>query len=159
MPLFDKAVIIGPGLIGASLGLAMAARSYEANRGIPFARFALCKGWFLAVDQMRKDGILHRHREKPAPGTVPLTRATESPRADSESRTIEARDLCATLLGKLKPLDRRLLTLYYADHLTFREISDVLQVSESSVCFRHKALVTKLRTQARGGPKAQVRRS
>ena len=35
--------------------------------------------------------------------------------------------------------------MYYADGLTFREIGEVMEISEASVCLRHKAILGRLR--------------
>jgi RNA polymerase sigma factor (sigma-70 family) len=58
---------------------------------------------------------------------------------------MEARDIIARCLPRLVPADRRLLLLCYADGLTYREISKVLGVSESTVCLRHARLIKQLR--------------
>ncbi len=133
----------------AYLGITLAARTYDSSRGVPFDRFAVRKGRFLAIDQMRKDGVLQRRRVTASASTGPLTGDIQDPRSDDEVGRMETRDLCATLLGKISPDDRRLLMMYYADHLTFREISRVLDVSESAVCLRHKALLRRLRKMAK----------
>ena len=41
----------------AYLGLVLAAKSFQADRGIPFAKFACRKAMFLAIDEMRRDGV------------------------------------------------------------------------------------------------------
>ena len=133
----------------AFLGVALAAKAYEADRGVPFDRFASCKGMFLAIDEMRKDGVLQRRRAKRSVTTTPISGEIRDPKGDRAARGMETRDLCAALLGKLKAADRRLLMLYYGDQLTFKEIAGVLQISESGVCLRHKALIRKLRKLAR----------
>ncbi|HDY64830.1 MAG TPA: hypothetical protein ENH84_01185, partial [Phycisphaerae bacterium] len=38
--------------------------------------------------------------------------------------------------------------MVYAEKLTYREIAKVLDISESAVCLRHKAVIQKLRGQA-----------
>ena len=38
--------------------------------------------------------------------------------------------------------------MYYSKHMTFREIAQVFEISESSVCLRHKALIRRLRRLA-----------
>lgn len=138
----------------AFLGVALAAKAYEAERGVPFDRFASRKGMFLAIDEMRKDGVLQRRRAKRSVTTTPILGEMRDPNGDRAAHGTETRDLCAALLGKLNAADRRLLMLYYGDHLTFKEIADVFEISESAVCLRHKALIKKLRRLARGGPRA-----
>ena len=51
----------------AYLGLAMAAKIYQPDRGVPFENFASRKAMYLAIDEMRKDGVLKRRGAAPAP--------------------------------------------------------------------------------------------
>ncbi len=132
----------------AYLGLALAERSYESDRGVPFVQFAWRKGMFLAIDEMRKDGVLSRRRAKPGPTFTALTPELPDPVACGRQEEMERRDLCSTLLRKLRKQDRQLLSMYYADQLTFREIAKVFEISESAVCLRHKALLKRLRKLA-----------
>jgi len=132
----------------AFLGLSLAARAFRADRGVPFECFAMRKGMFLAIDEMRKDGVVHRRRLRAIPSTGPITGDVCDPNGDLARERIEARDTCRSLLDKLKATDRRLLLMYYADHMTFKQIGAVLDISESAVCLRHKMLIEKLRRLA-----------
>ncbi len=138
----------------AYLGLALAERNYESDRGVPFAQFAWRKGMFLAIDEMRKDGVLTRRRTTPGPTFTALTPELLDPGACDRQDEMERRDLCSSLLGKLRQQDRHLLTMYYGDQLTFREIAKVFKISESAVCLRHKALLKRLRKLASARTKA-----
>lgn len=133
----------------AYLGLALAAQAYKADRGVPFDCFASRKGMFLAIDEMRKDGVVRRRRAKMPVTIEPMVGDVPDPRGDGGRDAMETRDLCTVLLDKLHADDRRLLMLYYADSLTFRQIARVFGISESAVCLRHKMLLNKLRTLAR----------
>lgn len=143
------------------LGLTKAANAFDDARGVPFPNFASQKGMFWAIDEMRKDSVLRRRSSANMPRVLPFTEAAGNADPDDgwtpevvdghAPRTrekLEARDLCTTLLCKLRKQDRDLLTMYYADHMTFREIAAVFDISESSVCLRHKALIKKLRRMA-----------
>lgn len=132
----------------AYLGLALAERNYESDRGVSFVQFAWRKGMFLAIDEMRKDGVLSRRRAKPGPTFSALTPELPDPAAHDTQDAMERRDLCMSLLRKLRKQDRELLTMYYADQLTFKDIAKVFQISESAVCLRHKALLARLRKLA-----------
>ncbi len=139
----------------ALYGLTMAASTYESDRGVPFANFASQKAMFGAIDEMRKDGVLRRRGAKSPPRTLSLGGdASESDdtyldvpdrRSGEAVIKVEARDLCTSLLERLIGRDRHLLIMYYAQNMTYREIACVLEVSESSVCLRHKAILRKLR--------------
>ena len=117
----------------AYLGLALAARVFESDRGIPFDRFAATKARYLAIDEMRKDGVVQRRGGKPTEVAAELTRTVRDPKSARDHEAMLSRDLCATLLGKLNAQDRRLLMMYYADGLTLREISQVMRISESAL--------------------------
>jgi RNA polymerase sigma factor (sigma-70 family) len=132
----------------AYLGLAMAAKAYQPGRGVPFPNFAAQKGLFLTIDEMRKDGVLKRRRSKPTKVETPLTMDVPDPRGGSDHASLERRDLCVTLLKRLRGQDRQLLMMYYGEQMTFKEIAHTFEVSESAVCLRHKALIRKLQKMA-----------
>jgi RNA polymerase sigma factor (sigma-70 family) len=146
-------------------GLTLAARSYTPGRGVPFASFACSKALFLAIDAMREDRVLRRQklgRDLPGVYLYQSMRAGEwslAEVADSHSgegeRRLEARDMVARVLGELRAEDRRLLVLYYASELTFREIAKVMNTCESTICLHHKALLARVRriaaTRCEGG--------
>lgn len=134
----------------AYLGLALAAKAYQPDRGVPFANFASQKALFLAIDEMRKDGVLKRKRSaQTMRQETPLTMETADPRVPRDRETMEQRDVCAALMKNLDEDDRRLVLMYYGDQMTFREIAEVFDISESAVCLRHKAVLKKLRRLAK----------
>ena len=140
------------------LGLTMAANAWDPDRGVPFPNFASQKAMFWAIDEMRKDNILRRRSAKATPRFLSLNDTPSDcdqigldvpDNHSSEGRhELEARDLCGALLDQLRLRDRNLLTMYYGQHLTFKEIAGVFSISESSVCLRHRALIKKLRKLA-----------
>ena len=133
----------------AYLGLVKAARIYEAGRGVPFEVFAFRKAMYLAIDEMRKDGVLKRRRTAPGPSVGVLPPDIPDPSGPKALASLERRDICTTLLGKLRRKDRQLLLMYYADQMTFKQIAEVFDISESAVCLRHKALIERLRRLSR----------
>lgn len=133
----------------AYLGLVKAARVYEAGRGIPFERFAFRKAMYAAIDEMRKDGVLKRRRDTPGPSVVALSPDIPDPSGPEALAGVERRDTCEMLLGRLCQKDRQLLMMRYADQMTFQQIADVFDISESAVCLRHKALIERLRMLSR----------
>ena len=143
------------------LGLTMSARAFDPSRGVPFPNFAAQKGLFWAIDEMRKDGILRRKSSANMPRIVPFSEAVGSSVCDenwtpdvedNHSHTVqqnfEIHDLCVELLNRITPQERDLIILYYKKQLTFRQISQIFGISESSVCLMHKALIQKLRRLA-----------
>lgn len=132
----------------AYLGVTLAARTFDPDRGVPFERFACTKAMYLAIDEMRKDGVLRRadatrHNQDNSVQEVEMP----DPAADRAAELMEAREFCEQMYHRLDPSGRKLLTMVYAEKLTYREISDVLGISESAVCLRHKAILEKLRRQ------------
>ncbi len=142
----------------ALLGLTQAARSFCGDRGVSFAGYARVKGGFLAVDAMRQDGLLRRADAATTPATLCWSQyISDGPEGgacevlDEQSacghHTVDVHDLVASILGSLDPDDRRLLLMYYADGMTFREIGQVYHLADSTICLRHKALLRRLRRQ------------
>ncbi len=142
----------------AYLGLALAAKRYSPDHGVSFDRYAFQKGTYLAIDEMRKDGVLRRRNAKQLPIRLSISGCDDGehdsdiPVVDNDSdrgiSRMEARDICASLLKKLDDKDRQLLIMYYTDEMKFKEIAEVFGVSESAICLRHKALMTRLRRLA-----------
>lgn len=82
-----------------------------------------------------------------APG---IAEATIDPAAVDPLAEATRRDVLATLaeaIGRLPERQRLVLALYYQDELTFREIGQVLGVTESRVCQIHTEAVLGLRAR------------
>ena len=60
-----------------------------------------------------------------------------------EAQRIEMREM---ILEKLNRMERLLITLYYYEGMTMREISHTFQISESRVCQMHGQILKKLKT-------------
>lgn len=130
----------------AYLGLTLAARAYDPKRGVPFDRFASTKAMFLAIDEMRKDGILRRSDSTAR--TVDLAGIdieTPDPSSNRQLEMLELREFCTELLRKINKPDRELLLMIYAERMTYKEISAIYHISESAICLRHKSLMQRLR--------------
>jgi len=63
-----------------------------------------------------------------------------------EAQRREVRDM---ILKKLNRMERLLITLYYYEGMTMREISTTFQISESRVCQMHCKVLSKLKTLTR----------
>lgn len=59
----------------------------------------------------------------------------------------EMRNLVARALDELSERERLVLTLYYYEELTLREIGEVMEVTESRVCQIHTKAIFRLRTK------------
>ncbi len=53
-------------------------------------------------------------------------------------------------IDSLTPREKLLLSLYYDDDLTFKEIAEVLDISESRVCQIHSVALSKIREKLKG---------
>ena len=79
------------------------------------------------------------------PAEIPIA----DPDAPDVTEAIEKQELIGDLADSIEDLPEReqfVLSLYYKDELTMREISKVLGVSESRVCQLHARALTRLRT-------------
>lgn len=138
-------------------GLLQAAQIYIPERGVSFPAFACRKAMYLAIDQMRRERVVQRKAapadpDSPRPSPPrqrPLTMDVPDQRCDERREMAEIKESLRVAMNRLSLNDRRLLVMYYADGMTLREIGRVLRVSESTTCLRRKALITKLRGQAR----------
>ena len=82
--------------------------------------------------------------------TVSLIDTLQDPNADDPSLEMtrtEVRESLATAIGKLPDREKTVITLYYYDELTLREIGEVLGVTESRVCQIHTKSVIHLRAK------------
>lgn len=61
----------------------------------------------------------------------------------------DAREIAKRLIGQLAEQEKSVVALYYYEELTFKEIGEVLGVSESRVCQIHTRIVATLRTRLR----------
>jgi len=129
----------------AQLGVTLAMSRYRGDRGVSLEVFAYHKGTFLAIDEMRRSGVLRRRGARTAPPACALVDDLPDPAGQRGHDAVVQRDLLASLLGRLAPAERHLLMMYYAQHMTFREIAAVFRISESAVSLRHKALLARLR--------------
>jgi len=62
----------------------------------------------------------------------------------------ETKNLLIKAISSLPERDQILLSLYYFENLTFKEIGEVLEVSESRVCQLHTRLISCLKNKIKG---------
>ena len=74
-------------------------------------------------------------------------KSAASPDAVADKR--EVRRLLLQAIRQLPPRDRLVVSLYYNDELTLKDIAKVLEISESRVCQLHTQTVLKLRAHLR----------
>ncbi len=66
-----------------------------------------------------------------------------------EMQNIERIDHITTYLQELKEKKRLVISLYYYEELTFKEIGTILDISESRVCQIHSQVIKELREQVK----------
>jgi RNA polymerase sigma factor for flagellar operon FliA len=91
------------------------------------------------------DGLLSRDDANDSPMEVPA----ESDEDDFSGR-LEKRQLLESLTGAVKSLPERewlIVSLYYKDEMTMKEISKILEISESRVCQLHGRALSRLRAR------------
>jgi RNA polymerase sigma factor for flagellar operon FliA len=79
-----------------------------------------------------------------------LTSATTPSPEDAAARA-EAQQQLAEAIQRLPEQERQVITLYYYDALTLKEIGDVLNLSESRICQIHRTVIKKLQGRLRIG--------
>ncbi len=73
-----------------------------------------------------------------------LLEDASAPSPSEEAERHEQQQQLAAALSRLPPRERLLISLYYDDELTMKEISQIMHVSESRVCQLHAQAVLRL---------------
>lgn len=123
------------------------------------------KKWYSAVQELQTMGIdWLRPTQIPE---LPLTDVTELP-ADNQKNQMdvcyrqEQRDLLARALTQLSERERTVVTLYYEQEMTMKEIGEQLGIDESRVSQLHSAAIGHLRSRVQfmlGAPRPRVGRA
>ena len=85
--------------------------------------------------------------------TVSLIDTLQDPNSDDPSLELtrtEVREALANAIGKLPERERTVVTLYYYEELTLREIGEVLGVTESRVSQLHTKAILRLKAKLQG---------
>lgn len=134
-------------------GLLMAANAYSPDKGVTFPALASPKAIFIAIDRMRKERVLRRRAPasapKPGPRQELLTTDIHDERSSRPLDALEARDSVGSALRHLPARNRQLLSMYYVDEMTLREIGCPLHICQYYTCIRHQALMVKLHRAAK----------
>lgn len=91
------------------------------------------------------DGMLDQHEDHEGAG---MEVAIADPDADRFTGDVEHNELLAELAGAVSDLPERelyIVSLYYQEGLTMKEIAEVLEISESRVCQLHARAIGRLR--------------
>ena len=85
--------------------------------------------------------------------TVSLIDTIEDPHADDPSKAMsqtEVREALADAIQRLPEREKLVITLYYYEELTLREIGEVLSVTESRVSQLHTKAILRLKVRLQG---------
>jgi RNA polymerase sigma factor (sigma-70 family) len=123
---------------------------YRSELNVPFRIFAWQRARLLAVDEMRKDGVLIRGGRKRAAMMASQLDEDQVSAPDEDMTTkVELRDLWDYVFSILCDSDRKMLIMYYVSCLTFKQIGAVLDLSESAISVRYRLLIARLRRLSR----------
>jgi RNA polymerase sigma factor for flagellar operon FliA len=84
------------------------------------------------------------------PDKISLADTVEDVKVKDPSKTFEIeemKDMIADAINKLPERERIVVSLYYFEGLTMREIGEVLSVTESRVCQMHTKAILRLRAK------------
>lgn len=93
------------------------------------------------------DGLLDRDNNED--GTAP-TELPADPNEEDFTERLEKRQLLEALTAAIKTLPERewlIISLYYRDEMTMKEIAQILEISESRVCQLHGRALGRLRAR------------
>lgn len=86
--------------------------------------------------------------------TMTLAELVQDEASPNPAQLLERKELVETLtrvIGQLPPREKLVLALYYYEELTLREISKVMDLSESRVCQLHTQAILRLRALLKRG--------
>lgn len=93
------------------------------------------------------DGLLDRDDNNEGSSSTELP---ADPDDEDFTQRLEKRQMLDALTGAIKTLPERewlIVSLYYKDEMTMREIAQILEISESRVCQLHGRALSRLRTR------------
>ncbi len=85
-----------------------------------------------------------------------ITSDSNASPADESLAKREMEDCLVKLIADLSDIERHVITLYYYDELTLKEIGEALELSESRICQIHRAVIKKLKNQVGVGLKNAI---
>jgi len=93
------------------------------------------------------DGLLDRDENNEGSGATDLP---ADPNEEDFTQRLEKRQMLDALTGAVKGLPERewlIVSLYYRDEMTMKEIAQILEISESRVCQLHGRALSRLRSR------------
>jgi len=93
------------------------------------------------------DGLLDRDENNEGSGATDMP---ADPNEEDFTQRLEKRQMLDALTGAVKGLPERewlIVSLYYRDEMTMKEIAQILEISESRVCQLHGRALSRLRSR------------
>jgi RNA polymerase sigma factor for flagellar operon FliA len=81
---------------------------------------------------------------------------TEAPSPESSLSATELKEALGEAIARLPEREKLVVTLYYYEELTLREIGEVLGVTESRVSQLHTKAILRLKARLSGGQRAET---
>jgi RNA polymerase sigma factor for flagellar operon FliA len=141
-----------------TLGLIDAATRYDRARIASFKAYAEIRvrgamlDWLRSMDWLPRSVRASVRREESSAGVVSLEDIGEaacgndaSAQAIAERNETKAQLVAA--IASLPKREREVMSLYYVEELTFKEIGEIYSFSEARACQIHSACVARLRMQ------------
>jgi len=97
------------------------------------------------------DGIFHYIDDEEPMALGEILEDANSPSPTATIEDAELREALIQAINQLPDRDRLVISLYYNDELTLKEISKILGISESRVCQLHTRAVLSLRSTLQAG--------
>lgn len=115
------------------------------HMGITVADVAEIEGYINYISIMSLEDLIYSEDDD-----MPLIGTIEDKKSPSPERVLEEKEQLEYLASALEILnekDKTILTLYYYERLTLKQIGSVLEVSESRVCQLHSRAIARLRKE------------
>ena len=141
-------------------GLVLAALQHDSQRQKSFTKYVIRAAFYLAVDEMRSDGVVIRGvATKKGPfarkthwssdilvvDTFCGTKHEVDTRGTNDLDKVDNVDFCCEIVRRLKPNEKRLVRMFIFDNLLQKQIADLEGVSPSAISLRYKAVIKKMR--------------
>jgi len=134
--------------------IATALLSFDPTKKASLESWVRLKGKYIAIGEMRQDGLLRRKSQKKIPKTRRFgTRTDDRGKETSEQETItddhgndaeqrlEILSQIEEVFDLLSPDARRIIELYYIEEKTMKQVAEALNLSESRISQLHKRIM------------------
>lgn len=145
----------------ALFGLVNCVKGFDKKKKDHFGKFASVKGFYRAIDEMRKDGVIIRKSQKHLPEIIPFSKQYADTdnvekwnidlKDDYTKRTIEQidiKDLCDYMLGQLEQEERFIIEGIFLQQMTAEKIAKLKDVSAGYISRQKRKTILKLQDLA-----------